>query len=51
MGSLLVLITPAFLAEADLWTLPGLRLPCLLSLLSEAEPSESGLTGLSSVSS
>ena len=49
MGSLLVLMTPAFLAEADLWIRPGLRLPCLLCLLSES--SELGLTGLRSVSS
>ena len=49
MGSLLVLMTPAFLAEADLWTRPGLRLPCLLCLLTES--SELGLTGLRSVSS
>ena len=35
MGSLLLLMTPAFLAETDLWILPGLRLVCLLSLLTE----------------
>ena len=46
MGSLLALITPAFLAEADLVTLAGLRLPCLLPC-----PLGSGLTGLTSVSS